>query len=120
MVRKGRYRDRHKVGSSRIAGYQSGEPDKKRHQRRLAVNLAARDTLATWCHNRRIAMLVNNEGHHWIFRRAAAQVEWWPSSAKLVVNQDWRNGWHCHDWQQVQARLAIMFPPLEEMESREQ
>ncbi len=32
-------------------------------------------------------------------------VEWWPSSAKLVLNKQWSKGIHCHDWQQARDFL---------------
>lgn len=35
--------------------------------------------------------------------------EWWPSSAKLVLNKDWDNGIHTHDVDQLINELARWF-----------
>lgn len=49
---------------------------------------------------------VHNDGHHWVFRDGSGRVaEWWPSSAKLVLNRDYGRCIHAHDWPQVLAEL---------------
>lgn len=41
-------------------------------------------------------------GDHWqIYFAPGDQWDWWPTSAKLVHNQRWKEGVHCHTWQQV-------------------
>jgi hypothetical protein len=34
-------------------------------------------------------------------RKGPFLVEWWPSSAKLVLNKKWGEGVHCHDYKQA-------------------
>lgn len=120
MTRKRRrYPDRHKAGASRVVPFREGETRRQRHARRLRVNIAARQTLSAWCRARGVCLAVKNDDHHWMFSRGNALVEWWPSSAKLVVDKEWRNAWHCHDWKQVEARLAIVFPVLAVVIERE-
>lgn len=54
-------------------------------------------------------MTVTNHGHHWQFRRADIQADWWPSRAKFVINKDFAKGHHVHDWKQAQTQLTIVF-----------
>jgi hypothetical protein len=61
-----------------------------RHTRRLQANLHARQQVEAFCRHHGIDLRVNNEGHHWIFHRKGKLVEWWPSSAKLVCNKQWK------------------------------
>jgi hypothetical protein len=45
---------------------------------------------------------ITNEGHHWkIVFPGKQSIQWWPSSAKLVVNEKWEEGIHCHRWQEL-------------------
>lgn len=48
---------------------------------------------------------VMNGGQHWKIRKEGFVAEWWPSSAKLVVNKHWQNGIHVHDYKQVLSVL---------------
>lgn len=46
----------------------------------------------------------------WDERHNGNQVaEWWPSSAKMVLNKNYPNGIHIHDYQQAMAELASFF-----------
>ena len=111
--RRKKYRDRRSVGSSRlIPKYSDGdrfESSSDRHERRKDTNLANRSTLEEFCQDHEIALAIRNEGHHWQFRRGKILVEWWPSSAKLVVNKHWKQGIHIHDWEQAKMQLQIAF-----------
>jgi len=42
-----------------------------------------------------------NGGHHWELTRPGLTVEWWPSSAKCVINKNWPGGVHVHDHEQL-------------------
>ena len=112
MVRK-RYRDRKGVGPSRLIPKRpSGdryECPSDRHDRRKRANLANRTVLEEFCQEHGIALAIRNDGHHWLFRRKKILVEWWPSSAKLVVNKRWKQGIHIHDWEQARAQLCTAF-----------
>jgi hypothetical protein len=47
---------------------------------------------------------IANDGHHWTiaFPKGSPRVaEWWPSSAKLVLDRQYTRGIHAHTWQQV-------------------
>jgi len=78
----------------------------ERHYRRLDSNLSAREEMEWFCHKHNIKFRVRNDGHHWQFKKNDKLIEWWPSSAKLVVFQQWDRGVHVFDWQQVQRLLV--------------
>lgn len=98
------------VGKSNVSHFRIGEDPKDRHDRRLRKNLANRDTVEGWCKGHGISIQIKNEGNHWIFTKDKKKVEWWPSSAKLVINKDWKNGIHTHGFDQVFGILEIEFP----------
>lgn len=107
--RRYRYRDKSKVGS-RLIKWLPGESASERHKRRLSLALDCRSNCEVFCGAHGIELEIKNDGHHWIFRTSRGVAEWWPSSAKLVLNKRWRNGIHVHDWEAVMgvvlARLA--------------
>jgi hypothetical protein len=51
--------------------------------------------------DRGLTLRILNSGHHYIFEGTGFLGEWWPSSAKLVFNKQWKRGVHCHAWDQV-------------------
>ena len=44
---------------------------------------------------------VTNHGSHYIMTKGKNTAEWWPRTAKLVINKKWKGGIHCHDIHQV-------------------
>lgn len=94
-------RDRSKAGRSNIVPYKPGEDSSDRHWRRLSVNLEHEEEIRLQAGARGLKLQIANDGQHWMFARPGLIAEWWPSSAKLVFNKQWRRGVHCHDWQQV-------------------
>lgn len=100
-----KYRDTRSLGKSDIVPFIPDEGPKERHTRRLTTNLAARQGLITWCAEKSVALSINNEGHHWKLSKDKVVAEWWPSSAKLVINNKYDRGIHAHDWLQVVAYL---------------
>jgi len=92
-----RYGDSKKAGSSKLVPYKHGEEPGERHARRLATNEKRLDEVREWCASEGVRLTVHNDGHHWIFAKAGHTVEWWPSSAKLIVDKQWGGGTHVHD-----------------------
>ena len=101
MARRKSIRDRASVGRSSIIPYRRGENFKARHSRRLASNLQNETKLRQWCQQNGLALRITNEGHHWQVMEGGFVAEWWPSSAKLVINKRWHDGIHCHDYKQA-------------------
>jgi hypothetical protein len=93
--------DRRKAGRSSLVPFRKGESGAKRHARRHALNLQRESEVRRGCQSLGLTLQIKNDGHHWCFSRGAFLAEWWPSSAKLVINKQWENGIHCHDHQQV-------------------
>jgi hypothetical protein len=101
--------------SSRIP-YVAGEEAGQRHERRKAENVARVAYVEERCRALGVAVTIHNHGHHWQFRLPSGKlVEWWPSSAKLVVGQRWEKGVHVHDWEQA---LAIVRLEVQKKESK--
>lgn len=107
MTRKNpRIPDAGGVGRSAIVPLVEGEEAWERHDRRLQTNLRARDLLEERCREARVVLEIKNEGQHWIFRYGGNRGEWWPSSAKLVFDQQWKQGRHVHDYEQLWVQLT--------------
>ena len=110
MGRRFRFRDTRKAGRSSIVPYRYGEPASARHDRRQAEADARADTLRRQVENRGGTLAIKNEGMHWIVRgRNGFRAEWWPLTAKCVLNQNWRRGIHVHDTVQL---AKIVLPAL--------
>ena len=106
--------DRIRYGVSSVVKFDPREDYHQRHARRMEVNLENKGVLENWCSVIGWSFEVKNAGHHWLFRRLADEtkprkqrtlVEWWPSSAKLIVNKQWDKGVHVHDYLQVRNFL---------------
>jgi len=95
------FRDRRSAGRSNVVPYVPGEYSGDRHRRRLRANLDLESDAATAARSVGLHLKIFNDGHHWVFSAQSFVAEWWPSSAKLVINKQWNRGIHCHDWQQV-------------------
>ncbi len=98
------------VGPSNLIPRHDGEDFKDRHSRRLRSNLPHEEELREFANSRGITFTVKNKGHHWAFKRGNERLEWWPSTAKLVKNQKWKQGLHVYDHQQVLTLLRNFFP----------
>lgn len=96
------------VGPTAVSAYIPSS--KARHAARLQANLSGRASVEGWCSGRGVGLRITNGGHHWQFRRGAKLVEWWPSSAKLVMNKRWNHGIHTHGYDQVLRMLEAEFP----------
>ena len=92
-----------------ISKHIPGEKAEDRHARRLSQNLSYEDEWHEWCRLNGIYLTITNQGHHWKFMHKAGTAEWWPSSAKLVLNYRYRDGIHAHDAGQVRPILLRFF-----------
>ncbi len=101
FIKEMKYRDKRKLGKSKVVPFKSGEPVTARHARRLKKALLHHHTVKMWCDNHRVRLDVSNEGHHWKFVIDGRVAEWWPSSAKLVLEKQYDKGIHCHDFRQL-------------------
>ena len=101
-----RYSDREQVGRSDVVPFRHCEPAKARHDRRKRTAEDLGDRILAWCHSRNITLEIKNDFHHWVFTVGQKKAEWWPSTAKLVLNRDYNNGIHAHDWKQVVKVLS--------------
>lgn len=104
-----KYGDAHKVGNSDLVPFKPDETPKERHERRKNAAADAQESIAKWCEEHTVEMIVSNDGHHWRFLKEKNTVEWWPSSAKMVVNKRWKDGLHVHDFKQVISILTRVF-----------
>lgn len=97
MNRK-RFRDKHQVGKSKAVPYHHGEQWKERHNRRKEVALENKGVIETWCKKNKFTIRITNVGHHWIVRNPNNKsIQWFPSSGKLVIGNQWKEGIHVHD-----------------------
>lgn len=77
----------------------------RRRARRMGRNLAREETARQQAAALGFQLAVHNDGHHWLLRNGGFTAEWWPSSAKLVLNRDYGRNIHAHDWLQVLSAL---------------
>lgn len=125
MARK-RIKDKGSVGRSELIPYINGEAGGDRHQRRLGRNLQDETKVRQWCDAHNIRLDIKNYGQHWILDCGPSAnqrdccngrliVEWWPSSAKMVIGKHWTRGIHVHDWMQltryIETKLLDTRPP---------
>ena len=107
----GRFRDRHQAPvKPEVVHYQKGEHHKDRHKRRLEINVEQFSGQAQeWAESHSVFCRISNRGHHWKFQRNGIHVEWWPESAKCVINRDQTNGVHVHEFPQLLVILKREF-----------
>ena len=106
---RSRITDSQKIGKSKIVPYKDCETAGERHQRRFETNNRNKIIVQTWCKENRFVLDVKNGGHHWIIKKKNILIEWWPSSAKLVINKEWYNSIYCHDYLQLIDLLSKKF-----------
>ncbi len=118
MTQRERIPDASKAGRSSVVPYKVGEGARRRHYRRLHANLGYETAVQKWCAEHGFAMRITNEGHHWQLRKGQFVAEWWPSSAKLVLNKAWQRGIHCHDYKQALRAIADAYERQAENKTR--
>jgi len=97
------------VGDSDVCRYRHGEEASDRHERRLRTNLSSKEIVENWCATNNVTFKVTNNGHHWRFSWGKRCIEWWPSSAKLVIDRKYSNGIHTHGFDQCLKILQREF-----------
>lgn len=97
------------MGKSALIPKVRGEASKQRHQRRKGQNLNHIKEVGEFCSKNGIVLHVTNDGHHWQAIKGKRIVDWWPSSAKAIVNKNWGAGIHVHDWGQFIELLKKKF-----------
>lgn len=90
-----------------VSKFQPGEQAKDRHERRLQTNKEYADILRNYCRSNGWRFDIKNEGHHWQMRRGKLILDWYPATAKLIVNQQWKKGIHVHDIGQIKSYLEF-------------
>ena len=96
-----KYRDTKRLGHSEISPYIEGEPARVRHQRRKKTANNHEDKLREFARQNAFEFKVKNDGHHFILKKRKFIAEWWPATAKLVINKQWKKGIHCYDYKQL-------------------
>jgi hypothetical protein len=74
---------------------------RQRRERRLNRNTNVAHEARTWADQHGFTLRVNNGEHHWIWQKGSFVAEWWPSSAKLVLNRDYARSFDAYDWTMV-------------------
>lgn len=95
--------------------FRKGEDPKQRHQRRLDLAVEYKMVISAWCKRNKIGHRRTHSDHHWIFTKGDKSADWWPSSAKLIFNKEYKKGMHVHDIKVLARLLAPFFgvDPLE-------
>jgi hypothetical protein len=105
MARGAKYKDKLNLGRSRLVPYNSIESAAERHARRLQTSSRFEAAASAWARRFGIKVKISNRGHHWRFVLDSRIAEWWPSSAKLVLNKDYAAGIYAHDFLLVKKFL---------------
>lgn len=106
-----KYADVRTAGRSATVPFVEGQEASLRHDRRLCAAMERLAEARARCEAWGVELNVTNGGHHWQFRTRQTyqrQLDWWPSSAKLVIDQQWKRGIHAHDLDQVLKRVASL------------
>ena len=101
-VNKKANKDLEGMGRSQLIPRRRHEFAMERHTRRKKVNFNMRERVDEFIKQHGLKLAITNENHHWQITQPDQdwQVDWWPSSAKLVVDKRWKYGVHCHDVEQ--------------------
>ncbi len=101
--------DSEAMSKSRLVPYIPGEHPGERHERRLHTNLRRQELVKDWAHRAGVTLTIYNRGQHWRFTKGKVEAEWWPSSAKLVLQRKYDNDQHIHDHEQAIKVLVKHF-----------
>lgn len=102
-----KYSDRYRLGKSDISPYKAGETYRARHNRRKKTANDMVDVLQAFASENDMTLSVANNGHHFSLKNKVFVADWWPSTAKLVINKQWHKGFHCHDAEQFKRKVLL-------------
>lgn len=86
---------------------------RRRRARRIDRTARAEPQVRAWAEQHGCSLRVLNDGHHWLLEKPGFIAEWWPSSAKLVLNRDYDHDYHAPHWTDAAAVLErhLCCPP---------
>ena len=97
-----KYRDKTKSRSqAKVVDYKDNEQWRDRHHRRFSTNQEYVAEFRRLCDESGYEFRVLNNGEHWQIKANGNCFDWWPRSAKLIINKQWKNGIHVHDITQL-------------------
>lgn len=108
MARR-RIPDSKKCKGSSLVPFNPYELPEERHARRLSHALSFQQEIEKRCTEFGYSVTVTNHGHHWKFTFGRKVMEWWPSSAKLVKQYQYRRGVHTFDFEQAWDQVHKYF-----------
>jgi hypothetical protein len=76
---------------------------RQRRDRRTQRASQLEPQVRAWAEQHGCSLRVLNDGQHWLFQKPGFMAEWWPSSAKLVVNRDYTHDHHAPHWTELVA-----------------
>jgi hypothetical protein len=98
--RRKSYPDVHEAGDSQIINCEPGGTSQALGRYRHLKNLENAPQLRDWASKHGFEFFMKNHDEHWILKGANVTAEWWPRTAKLVLNYSYLNGIQTHDWMQ--------------------
>jgi len=105
-IRMAKYCDTKKCRhETEVSKYKKGELAKDRHIRRLQENKERLDVFKKWCKDKGFEFRYLNNGEHWQVKAFDWCFDWWPRTAKLVIDQNYKHGIHVHDIVQFMKTL---------------
>lgn len=104
-----KYQDTKTLGKSNLCPFIQGEDSKGRHSRRKGFNMEHVKKVDEICQAKGLKLKVKNGGHHWQVSGGGKLLDWWPSTAKLVFDLNFKKGIHCHDYKQFIEKIKGHF-----------
>jgi hypothetical protein len=78
---------------------------RQRRARRMDRTARIESQVQDWARRHGRTLRGLNDGHHWLFQKSGFVAEWWPSSAKLVLDRDYPRDFHAPHWADVERVL---------------
>lgn len=103
-----KYKDNSKSRFKAQIRHIDGEASGDRHDRRQLHNVGRLGRLRGYCNSNGFDLTVTNEEIHWQIKRGKITIDWWPRTAKMVVNKQWERGIHVHDVGQIICYLEFI------------
>lgn len=83
------------------------EKSEDRHQRRLKLAIKHSDRLKGYCNHKGYELKISQEGKHFVINRKRLHIDWYPYSAKMIVNYQNGDGIHVHEVSQIISYLEF-------------